>query len=230
MKSRPNIAIDGPAGAGKSTVAKLVAKKLGFLYIDTGAMYRAVTLKALREGVSLDDCDGLGRLAATSQVKLVTGAGAGVDLKVFLNNKEVTEEIRSLEVSRNVSLVARVPSVRKRMVELQKAMAVKGGVVMEGRDIGTVVLPDASVKIFLTATITERARRRRKELAAKGDIIRQCQMEEEINLRDRIDTSREKDPLVPAPDAEIIDSTCFSIEHVVAMIIARVPGTQKGTV
>ncbi len=222
MKLRPNIAIDGPAGAGKSTVAKLVAKKLGFLYIDTGAMYRAVTLKALREGVSLSDYNGLGRLAAAARVKLVAGAGTDVDLKVFLNNAEVTEEIRSPEVSRNVSLVARVPAVRKRMVELQKAMAVGGGVVMEGRDIGTVVLPDAPVKIFLTASTEERARRRREELAAKGNIIEQRLMEEEISLRDQVDTSREKDPLVPASDAEIIDSTCFPVEHVVAMIMARV--------
>ncbi|MDD2444049.1 MAG: (d)CMP kinase [Desulfotomaculaceae bacterium] len=220
MKSRPNIAIDGPAGAGKSTVAKLVAKELGFLYIDTGAMYRAVTLKALREEVNFSDYNGLDQLAAAARVKLVAGADA--DLKVFLNNEEVTEAIRDPEVSRNVSLLARVPSVRKRMVELQKAMAVGGGVVMEGRDIGTAVLPDAPVKIFLTASIEERARRRREELAAKGDIIGQRQMEEEIILRDQVDTSREKDPLAPARDAEIIDSTCHSVEHVVAMIVARV--------
>lgn len=220
MKSRPNIAIDGPAGAGKSTIAKLVAKELGFLYIDTGAMYRAVTLKALRGEVNFNDYNGLDQVAAVARVKLV--AGADEDLKVFLDNEEVTVAIRSPEVSRNVSLVARVPSVRKRMVELQKAMAVGGGVVMEGRDIGTVVLPDAPVKIFLTASIEERARRRREELAAKGDIIGQRQMEEEIILRDQTDISREKDPLAPAQDAEIIDSTCYSVEHVVAMIIERV--------
>ena len=220
MNSYPNIAIDGPAGAGKSTVAKMVAKKLGYTYIDTGAMYRAVTLKALRDGVDLYDSTALGRLAAVTPVSLQAGEDAG--LRVFLDGEDVSDEIRSQEVSRSVSLVAMVPEVRKRMVELQKAMAGRGGVVMEGRDIGTVVIPDAPVKIFLTASMSERAKRRREELAAKGNIIGQDQMEEEIIKRDQIDTTRETAPLIPAPDAEIIDSTSFSVEQVVDMIIARV--------
>lgn len=220
MNSNPNIAIDGPAGAGKSTVAKMVAKELGFLYIDTGAMYRAVALKALREEMDLEDRACLSRLAAITSVNL--GTGADGSLRVFLNGEDVTEEIRSPDVSRSVSLVARVPAVRKRLVELQRAMALGGGVVMEGRDIGTVVLPDARVKIFLTASTEERARRRREELAAKGYIVEQRQMEEDIIERDRIDTSRETDPLTPASDAEIIDCSSFPVEQVVKMIIARV--------
>ncbi|OPY58923.1 MAG: Cytidylate kinase [Pelotomaculum sp. PtaU1.Bin035] len=220
MNLKPNIAIDGPAGAGKSTVAKMVAKKLGFLYIDTGAMYRAVTLKAYRDGVNLDDTKALGEMAAAASVELV--AGHDQSTKVFLNGEDVTEEIRSPDISRLVSLVARVPEVRKRLAELQRAMAKQGGVVMEGRDIGTVVLPDARIKIFLTALPEERARRRRIELAAKGYYINQRQMEKEILERDRIDTSRETDPLVSAPDAEIIDNSSYSVEEVVGIIINRV--------
>jgi cytidylate kinase len=220
MSFYPNIAIDGPAGAGKSTVAKLVAKKLGFIYIDTGAMYRAVTLQALRDGVDLHDPVVLGRLAEITPLSLQNGEDDR--MRIFLNGEDVSEEIRSPEVSRNVSFVAMVPAVRRKMVELQKAMAARGGVVMEGRDIGTVVLPDAPVKIFLTASTPVRAKRRREELAAKGSIISQGQMEEEIIRRDGIDSTRETDPLIQAPDAEIIDSTFFSVEQVVDMIIARV--------
>lgn len=218
MNLKPNIAIDGPAGAGKSTVARMVAERLDLLYIDTGAMYRAVALQALRDGLGLEDEAALGRLAERITIRLVINAGG---LRVLLNEKDVTEEIRSPEVSRVVSLVAKVPAVRRRLVELQRAMALRGGVVMEGRDIGTVVLPEARVKIFLTASPEERASRRRKELAARGYYVDQQQMEEEIAERDRIDSSRETDPLTPAPDAEIIDCSSFSVEQVVNMIIAR---------
>ncbi|MCL6636131.1 MAG: (d)CMP kinase [Peptococcaceae bacterium] len=219
MGSNPNIAIDGPAGAGKSTVARMVAQELGFLYIDTGAMYRAVALQALREGIDLADGESLGRLAAAVSVRLE--AGADGSQKVFLNGEDVTEEIRSPGVSRVVSLVARVPAVRERLVALQRALAEKGGVVMEGRDIGTVVLPDARVKVFLTASPEERARRRREELAAKGYSVDQRRMEEEILARDRMDSSRETSPLAPAPDAEIIDCSSLPVEQVVKMIVAR---------
>lgn len=220
MDPNPNIAIDGPAGAGKSTVAKMAAKELGFLYIDTGAMYRAVTLKALREETDLGDQDALSRLADATSVKLQSDTDGS--LKVFLDGQDVTEEIRSPEVSRCVSLVAKVPAVRKRLVELQRAMALGGGVVMEGRDIGTVVLPDARFKVFLTASTEERAKRRRGELVAKGYAVDQRQIEEEILERDRIDTSRETAPLTPAPDAEVIDCSSLPVEQVVKMIIARV--------
>lgn len=221
MEAKPNIAIDGPAGAGKSTVAKLVAQELGYLYIDTGAMYRAVTLKAMRAGVDLEDPAALGAIAATASVEL---AAAGPQhLKVILDGEDVTEEIRKPYISQNVSLPAKVPAVRKRLVALQQAMARQGGVVMEGRDIGTVVLPDAPIKIYLTASTEERARRRREELNAKGYHVDQREMEAEIVKRDSIDSSREADPLMPAADAVIIDSSFFTVEQVVQMIVDRVP-------
>lgn len=220
MISNPYVAIDGPAGAGKSTVAKTLAKKLDFIYVDTGAMYRAVTLAALRKGIDLKDQDCLTRLARDVSVALLPDGNGG--LKVLLNGENVSEDIRSQEVSKNVSLVAMVPGVRKRLVELQRAMAARGGVVMEGRDIGTVVLPDAPVKVFLTATHVERAKRRREELAAKGNLIDQEQMEKEILIRDQIDSTREADPLTQAEDAVVIDSTSFSVKEVVEMIMSLV--------
>ncbi len=220
MAANPNIAIDGPAGSGKSTVALMVAKELGFLYIDTGAMYRAVTLQALREGIDLNDWEAVERVAASASIELVPGGNSM--LRVLLNGEDVTQEIRSPEVSRNVSLVARVPAVRKRLVELQRSMACRGGVVMEGRDIGTVVLPDAQVKIFLTASPGERARRRREELLQQGANVDLRQVEEEILTRDKIDTQRDTAPLKPALDAEVIDSSTIPAEQVVKMILARV--------
>jgi cytidylate kinase len=220
MNSNPYVAIDGPAGAGKSTVAKMVAKKLGYIYIDTGAMYRAVTLMALRRGLDLKDQICLSQLAENISIVLSPDGKSG--LKVLLNGEDVSEDIRSQNVTSNVSLVAMVPGVRRRLVVLQRAMAEKGGVVMEGRDIGTVVLPDAPVKIFLTASYQERARRRREELAAKGNFIDQEQMEKEILTRDQIDSTREIDPLTAAADARIIDSTSFSVDEVVDMIMALV--------
>ncbi|TEB05307.1 Cytidylate kinase [Pelotomaculum schinkii] len=225
MNCKPNIAIDGPAGAGKSTVAKLVAKSLGYLYIDTGAMYRAVTLKALRDGADLNDHQKLGRLA--SNVLISLKAGSDGNLTVLMDGEDVTEEIRLPAVSNSVSLVAKVPAVRRKMIELQKEMAAGGGVVMEGRDIGQVVLPDARVKIYLTAATGERARRRWKELADKGINVDRRQIEEDICNRDFIDTSREMDPLAPAPDAVIIDSTSCTVEGVVDLIVARITGERK---
>jgi cytidylate kinase len=220
MNCKPNIAIDGPAGAGKSTVAKLVAKCLGYLYIDTGAMYRAVTLKALRDRVDFDDHEKLGSLASAVSISLKTVPEG--NLIVFLDGEDVTEEIRLPAVSNSVSLVAKVPAVRRKMLELQKDMAKGGGVVMEGRDIGRVVLPDARVKIYLTADAGERARRRWKELTDKGIRVDRSKIEEEICSRDLIDTSREMDPLAPAEDAVIVDSTSYTAEGVVDLIVARV--------
>ncbi|TEB17368.1 Cytidylate kinase [Pelotomaculum sp. FP] len=225
MNCKPNIAIDGPAGAGKSTVAKLVAKSLGYLYIDTGAMYRAVTLKALRDGADLNDHEKLGRLA--SNVLISLKAGSDGNLTVLMDGEDVTEEIRLPAVSNSVSLVAKVPAVRRKMIELQKEMAAGGGVVMEGRDIGKVVLPDARIKIYLTAATGERARRRWKELADKGIKVNRRQIEEDICNRDFIDTSREMDPLAPAADAVIIDSTSCTVEGVVDLIVARITGERK---
>ena len=225
MNCKPNIAIDGPAGAGKSTVAKLVAKSLGYLYIDTGAMYRAVTLKALRDGVDLNDREKLGSLASALIINLKVSSNGS--LTVLLDGEDVTEEIRLPVVSNSVSQVAKVPAVRRRLIELQKDLAKGGGVVMEGRDIGTAVLPDARVKIYLTATPGERARRRWGELTAKGIRVDQRQIEEEICNRDFIDTSREMDPLAPAADAVIIDSTSNTVDGVVNLIVARVAGERQ---
>lgn len=225
MYLKPNIAIDGPAGAGKSTVARLVAKSLDYLYIDTGAMYRAVTLKALRHNIDMEDHEKLGSLVSAVNISLKTGPEG--KLTVLLDGEDVTEAIRLPVVSNNVSLVAKVPAVRRKMVELQKVMARGGGVVMEGRDIGKAVLPDAGVKIYLTAAAGERARRRWRELAAKGIMVDQRQIEEEIMNRDFIDTSRKMDPLAPAPDAVIIDSTSYTVDGVVDLIVARVAGERQ---
>ncbi|MBE3588720.1 MAG: (d)CMP kinase [Thermoanaerobacteraceae bacterium] len=222
MGPRIAIAIDGPAGAGKSTVAREVARQLGFLYIDTGAMYRALTLKALRLGINPADEPALEALARESRIALTAGSGDGC--RIFLDGEDVTEAIREPEVSRHVSLVARVPGVRSNMVRRQREMAENSAVVMEGRDVGTVVLPGAQVKIFLTASPEERARRRQRDLLAKGHHLPLEQLIQEIRERDRLDSSREVAPLVPAPDAWIIDSSHLHTDQVVEMIIGRIRG------
>ncbi|MCL5289915.1 MAG: (d)CMP kinase [Bacillota bacterium] len=210
------VAIDGPAGAGKSTVAKQVAQQMGLLYIDTGAMYRAVTLKALRQNLNLEDADGLTKLARETTVKLVPG----LQQSVLLDGEDVTEEIRSPEVTGHVSTVAKVAGVREVLVDRQREMAGETGVVMDGRDIGTVVLPQANAKFFLTASAEERARRRAKELAHKGYTIDIDKLIKEIQDRDYMDSHRAVSPLAPAGDAVIIDSSGMDIEEVVAAIIS----------
>lgn len=218
MYNNTCIAIDGPAGAGKSTVAKLVASKLNLLYIDTGAMYRAITLKALQEGLELDNEEGLTRLARRSRIDLV----AGTLQRVLLDGKDVTEEIRTPEVSRCVSHVAKVSGVREILVEQQRRLAGENGVVMDGRDIGTVVLPGAENKFFLTASAEERAQRRAKELSAKGYAVDIEKLTREIQERDYIDSTRAASPLIPAGDAIIIDSSGMTIEEVGNIIVAGV--------
>ncbi len=214
MKNKINIAIDGPAGAGKSTVAKLVAKKLGFVYIDTGAMYRAVTYKALGVGVNLENEQQLTKLLLTTKIDL-TSTG-----NVFLDGENVSELIRSPEVTNAVSLVASHRKVRFEMLSSQQKMAVNGGTVMDGRDIGTAVLPNAEVKIFLLATVEERARRRYEENIAKGITTDFEQLKEEITLRDKRDSERETAPLKKAVDAIEIDTTKLSIAEVVSAILS----------
>ncbi|AQS58591.1 (d)CMP kinase [Desulforamulus ferrireducens] len=218
MLDKKCIAIDGPAGAGKSTVAKLVAQALNFLYIDTGAMYRAITLKALRQNLDLQDEESLTQLAKDSIIKLVPGS----QQRVLLDDEDVTEEIRSPEVTGQVSTVAKIAGVREVMVQRQREMAQETSVVMDGRDIGTVVLPDANAKFFLTASAEERANRRARELRAKGYQIDIEQLTKEIKERDYMDSNRAVSPLVPADDAITIDSTGMTIEEVVATIIDMV--------
>ncbi len=201
------IAIDGPAGAGKSTVSKICAARLGYTYIDTGAMYRAVALKALLSGKPVED------LISDIDIKLDEAA------RVFLDGREVTKEIRTPEVSKGASDVAKFGFVRKKLTELQREMARQGSVIMDGRDIGTQVLPNADLKIFLTASVEERARRRFEELKEKNLAADFEQIKKEITLRDKQDTEREIAPLAQAEDAILLDTTNLSIEQVVEKIL-----------
>lgn len=219
------VAIDGPSGAGKSTVARLVAKELGFLYVDSGAMYRALTLEALKNGVNLNDEQRMIKLAQESKITL--GPDENNFLRVFVKGKDVTDKIRQPEVSRYVSYAARLPKVRKYMVSRQRQMAKHGRIVMEGRDIGTVVLPNAEVKIFLTANQTERARRRQSQLAKENVYVDLEQLNREIATRDHLDSSRNTAPLVLAQDAKVIDSSSLSIEQVVELIVKKVKSYGK---
>lgn len=222
MIRRLNIAIDGPAGAGKSTVARLVAEKLGYIYTDTGAMYRAVTLQALLDKINMEDDKALTKTA--ENINLAFEADAAGITRVFVHGRDVTEELRTPLVSSHVSLVSRVPGVREKMVGLQKEMASRGGVVMEGRDIGTHVLPQAQIKLYLTASVEKRARRRYEELKQRGYQVRFADVSKEIEQRDEIDSKRAIAPLKPAPDAIIIDCSDMGVNQVVDLIMARVSG------
>ncbi len=206
------IAIDGPAGSGKSTVAKIVAERLGLFYVDTGAMYRALTLKALRDGLNLKDERDLERLAYSTDISL------GKD-RVFLDSIDVTDAIRTQEVTKNTSFIAKVGGLRGRMVELQRRLAAGKGAVLEGRDIGTVVFPDAEKKFYLDADFTERVRRRHKQLAGQGKEVSISQIEKDLKIRDNKDMTREIAPLKKAEDAISIDTTNMTIEEVVKKII-----------
>lgn len=210
------IAIDGPAAAGKSTVAKKVAEKLSFIYVDTGAMYRALTWKALNHGVSLEDEAGLAHLLSQSDLNLVQSDSGQ---RVILDQRDVSEEIRTAEVTNQVSIVAKHKNVREEMVQRQQELVKDKGVVMDGRDIGTHVLPDAEVKIFMIASVEERAERRHKENLEKGFPSDLNQLKEEIRKRDEIDSNREIAPLVKAEDAIEIDTTSMNIDEVVAGIL-----------
>jgi CMP/dCMP kinase len=212
------IAIDGPAASGKSTTAKLVAHKLGYLHIDTGAMYRAITLKALDEKIDLNDKKEIVRLAQTSKIRLEVKDST---TNVFLDGTEVTKRIRSQLVNRSVSTVSSYKGVRDVMVLEQQKMALSGGVVLEGRDIGTVVLPRAELKIFMIASVEERARRRKKDLAQVGIEANQDDLIKEIDARDQKDSTREASPLRKAPDAIELDTSNLTIEEQVDFILGR---------
>ena len=212
---KKTVAIDGPAGAGKSTIAKLVAEKLGYIYIDTGAMYRAVAWKVLDAGVEPTDGNIVG-IAEKLDVRL---RFIGDAVRVFADDTDVTDSIRTPQVTALVSKVAQLGPVRAKMVELQRKMAADGGVVMDGRDIASNVLPNADVKIFLTASIGERALRRWKEMKAKGYDEPIAKLEAEIAARDKADSEREISPLVRVPEALLLDTTGMPIERVVEKVM-----------
>lgn len=214
------IVIDGPAGAGKSTIAKLVAKKLGIAFLDTGAMYRSVTVKGLRQKVNWKDSDALEVLAKSIDIALVPDSVCG--LKVFLDGEDVTEEIRTQEVTNNTFYVAREPKVRAVMVELQQRIGEKGALVGDGRDLGTVVFPKAAFKFYLDADFDVRAQRRIDELRSKGQEVDVEALKKDLAERDRQDFSRAVGPLKQAADAIIIDSTHMFVEEVVDKIISIV--------
>ncbi|HEX6971433.1 MAG TPA: (d)CMP kinase [Limnochordia bacterium] len=213
------VAIDGPAGAGKSTVAKLVADRMGYRYIDTGALYRAVTLAVLRAGVAPDASEAVAAVARKVEIALRPAAGGG-EPRIWLDGEDVSESLRAPEVSASVSVIALNPAVRARLVAELQELALPGGVVMDGRDIGTVVLPDAEVKIFLTASLAERAARRQAELLEQGFAAPVEEVVRAIQERDRLDATRPIAPLVRAPDAVEIDSTGRTAADVAAEIVS----------
>lgn len=210
-----SIAIDGPAGAGKSTVAKLLAKKLKLTYIDTGAMYRALTLLAQRENaVNTED---IISLANSCNIRIEND-------KIYIEDEDITNEIRSDIVSKNVSKIAKIPEIRRIMLKHQRKLAKNKAVVMDGRDIGTTVLPDAKYKFYLTADLKERALRRYKEMLRKGEKTSLKQIEEDIAHRDLEDSSRVYSPLTVAPDAIVVDTTNMDIEEVVNILSNYIKG------
>ncbi len=215
MSKKISIAIDGPAAAGKSTVAKKIAKDLGYTYIDTGAMYRALTLKALQNGISLEDEKALTKLLNEMTIELKP---VNEGQQVLVNGEDVTAIIRSNEVTKHVSTVSKHPNVREEMVKRQKQLAGNGGVVMDGRDIGTHVLPNAELKIFLKASVEERSKRRYEENLRKGFTSDLTQLKKEIEERDKLDSTRATAPLKKAPDAVEIDTTSLTIEEVAELI------------
>lgn len=213
------IAIDGPAGAGKSTLARQIAEKLGILYIDTGAMYRALTWKALASNINLRDKATLYELAVATEISLVYEDG---QLRVYCDRQDVTEAIRTPEVSRWVPVVAVDEGVRKVMVEKQREIARKTSVVMDGRDIGLCVLPDADFKFYLTANLEERARRRAKEMVKKGYKVNFEEIKAEIWERDKLDSEREIGPLKVLPDSIVIDTSYLTAEEVVDRVLSLI--------
>lgn len=225
MQKIINVAIDGPAGAGKSTIAREAARRLGFVYIDTGAMYRAVGLCASRKGVNMDDAEALGRLMMKEfdlGIKYVDGVQ-----RVFLGDEDVSEAIRTPEMSMAASRVSAHDPVRAALVELQRELAKKGSAIMDGRDICTHVLPNADVKIFLTASIAARAGRRLKELLEKGENVTLEEVSADMERRDYNDSHRENSPLMRADDAELIDTSDLSLEESIETVISHIKEKTK---
>lgn len=219
MEKKLSVAIDGPAAAGKSTVAKITAEKFNYIYVDTGAMYRSLTYKALRQGVNVSDELGLKQLLENTAIELQPSE---IGQLVYVDGENVTSEIRNNEVTSTVSEVSKHRLVREEMVRRQQELGQSGGVVMDGRDIGTHVLPDAEVKVFLIASVDERAHRRYQENMQKGFSADIEKLKEEIALRDKLDSEREVSPLKKAADAIEIDTTSLTIEQVAEKIIVLI--------
>ena len=212
-----NIAIDGPAGAGKSTIAKKLAERLGFVYIDTGAMYRAMAYYYMEKGIDIDDKEAV--IAEFDNISIELKYIDGIQ-HIYLNGEDVSDLIRTGEVGENASKVSAIAEVRKKLVALQQEIAKSINVVMDGRDIASVVLPDADLKIFLTASVEVRAQRRYKEMLEKGQDVDLATIEEEIRQRDYRDTHRDASPLICVPEAVVVDTSDMTIEEVLEHIIS----------
>ena len=211
-----NVAIDGPAGAGKSTIAKAVAKKLNYIYVDTGAMYRAMALYMLREQVDPGQPDKVSEKCEQADITIAYENGQQV---VYLNGENVNPYLRTEEVGNMASAISTFPRVRAKLVELQKSLAAKSDCIMDGRDIGTCVLPNAQVKVYLTASSLVRAKRRHDELTAKGEVCDLAKIQADIEERDYRDMHREHSPLCQAEDAVLVDSSDMSIDEVITAIV-----------
>lgn len=211
-----NVAIDGPAGAGKSTIAKAIAKKMNLIYVDTGAMYRAMALFMLREGINPQDADAISNKCREADITIVYENNEQV---VYLNGENVNAYLRTEEVGNMASVTSVQSAVRKKLVELQQALAAKSDCIMDGRDIGTCVLPDAQVKIYLTASSAVRAKRRFDELTAKGEVCDLARIQADIEERDYRDMHREHSPLKQAEDAVLVDTSDMNIDEVISHII-----------
>lgn len=219
MKRKAIISIDGPAGAGKTTIAKMVSRRLGYDYIDTGAMYRAIGWKTIREKIDLKAKRDIIRMVRNTRVELKKKAGT---IRVLLDGKDVTNKIRSKRSAEAASILGTMPEVREQLVKIQRREGSSGGIVVEGRDIGTIVFPQADYKFYLDASIKERALRKYRELRAKGQREELAQLEQAIRSRDRRDRNRGVAPLKIASDALLIDSTHMSRKEVVDFILARI--------
>ena len=213
------ITIDGPAGSGKSTTARLVAQRLGYAYLDTGAMYRGMTVKALEQGIDVSRPEALAEMARRTEVRVETDPKG---TRIIVDGRDVTDLLREPRVTRNASAVSAARGVRERMVELQRKIGLDGGIVAEGRDIGSVVFPQAEVKIYLEADLNCRAARRQRDLAQVGSPADPSKVEQEISARDRYDSTREHSPLVVPEGAVIIDNTDLTIEEQVDRVIEEV--------
>ena len=219
MKKRAVITIDGPAGAGKTSIAKIVSRKLGYNYIDTGAMYRAISWKAFREKIDLKAKEKLIKMVRNTKIELKNRAGM---VRVYLDGKDITNKIRNKRLAEGASILATVPEVREQLMKIQRRMGSSGGIVVEGRDIGTVVFPRADYKFYLDASIKERALRRYRELKVKGEEGQLAELEKAIRSRDKRDRTRRVAPLKIARDAVVIDSTDMSKKEVVEFILKRI--------